>query len=105
MLKLEVSPTFKVDPVIIQTTEGPQSIAVTFNYKTQDAWREYMAANFKEGRLLVDLLADDLIVGWERVALAFNKDNLQALANVHGALLQTLLRAYQDGLNQGKLGN
>jgi len=105
MLTLDIKPTFTVDPLEIPTTFGKESIKVTFNYKTQDEWREYVKEHFNSDRLLLDILADDLIVSWERVALPLNKDNLQKLANMHGALLNTLLTAYTDGLNKGKLGN
>lgn len=105
MLTLDTKPTFTAEIDVPTTTEGKKAIRVTFNYKTQDQWRDYVKDNFSGDKLLLDILADDLIVSWERVSLPFSKDNLQQLSNVHGSLLNTLLQAYIDGLNKGKLGN
>ena len=103
MLKFAANPTFKTT-VTVPTTDGPQTLKVTFKYMPTDAWDAFVAERVARKAQMTDVMAE-LIESWEDAEKPCSVESLKELDNVHAAAIDTLFAAYTDARKSGKLEN
>lgn len=103
MLKFTANPTFKAT-VTVPTTDGPQTVKVTFKYNDADAWAEFVKSKINEKALLTHVVAE-LVESWEDADEPCSAAAMDKLAKVHPAAPNALYDAYIEALSKGKLGN
>ena len=103
MLKFTANPTFKAT-VTVPTTDGPQTVKVTFKYKDADEWAAFVKDKINAEAKMTDVMAE-LIESWEDAEEPCSPESMAKLAKVHPAAPNALYEAYISALTQGKLEN
>lgn len=103
MLKFTANPTFTTK-VTVPTTDGPQTVKVTFKYKDTDEWSSYVTEKINVKAKMTDVLAD-LIESWEDAEEPCSPESLEKLAKVHPAAPNAFYEAYIGALTAGRLEN
>lgn len=103
MLKFTANPTFKTK-VTVPTTDGPQTVKVTFKYKDADQWSAFVKERVNEKALLTHVVAD-LVESWEDAEEPCSPEAMDKLAKVHPAAPNAFYEAYIAALTEGRLEN
>ncbi len=100
-LKLQADPTFVAEVLIPVPGDEPASVFFTFQHKTKDDLKEFLAKadKRKPEEVILEIASD-----WNLTDAKFSKESVRTLTQHHHAAAPAILKAYLDELLGQKTG-
>ena len=104
MLKLNPNPTFTAPVSIHVPGESAVKVPFTFNYKTPDEYKDFVA-NTAKGEKTEQEALSEIVAGWENCDAPFSADNFAKLLKKYHRAGEAIFAAYVSELTGARLGN